>query len=106
MASNAKEKLVGFLKQHAFDPVLKAKPSDYPESKRGELEHVQQATRSEIERYEAYGSARELVTNFKRDLHSEAAKKVHRELKALGLPTVNDVRDRFEKLASDLGVTS
>ncbi|MDQ2762003.1 MAG: hypothetical protein M3Y22_00395 [Pseudomonadota bacterium] len=45
------------------------------------------------------------VVNFKRDLSSTAAKKVHGELKELGLPTVNDVRDEFEKLAADLGVS-
>lgn len=32
------------------------------------------------------------------------ARKVRRTLKSLGLPTVNDVREEFEKLAADLDV--
>lgn len=34
------------------------------------------------------------------------AKKIHRELKSLGLPTIDDVRDQFEKKAKDLGVNA
>src|SRR3954471_15699084 len=93
MTDSAKDKLVRFLERHAFDPVLKAKPEHYPEPKRRQLEDVQRRTRTEVERFHRYGSARDVVVNFKRDLDSEPARKVHRELKDLGLPTVNDVRD-------------
>jgi hypothetical protein len=44
------------------------------------------------------------VTNFKRDLHSRAAKKIHAELKALKLPIIDEFRDEFERKARDLGV--
>ncbi|HYZ63161.1 MAG TPA: hypothetical protein VE650_11965 [Acetobacteraceae bacterium] len=99
MAQDKKKELVDFLERKAFDPVLHAKNGD-----KATLEHVQQATRAEIERYRNYGSAEEVVTNFKRDLHSSAAKKVHAELKQLGLPTLNDIRDEFEAKARALGV--
>jgi hypothetical protein len=47
-----------------------------------------------------------VVVNFERDLDSEPAKKIHRESKALGLPTLNDVRDAFERKARDLGLNA
>jgi hypothetical protein len=45
------------------------------------------------------------VTNFRRDLESEPAKRIHAELRSLGLPTINDVREEFERRAEELGVT-
>ena len=105
MASkDAKEKLVGFLDRHAFEPVLRAKPDAYPDSKRGKLEDVQRATRSEQDRYHGYGSADEVFRMFRDDLSSEPAQKIHRELKDLDLPTLNDVRGAFEHLAEEVGV--
>jgi hypothetical protein len=101
---DAREKLVDFVTRHAFDPVLKAQAEGRPEAEKRKLDHVQKATRSEIERYHGYGSAKEVVVNFKRDLGSEPARKVHAELKTLGLPTVDDIRDEFESLAKELGV--
>ena len=74
------------------------------EAEKKKLDHVREATRAEIDRYRNYGSAEEVVTNFKRDLHSSAAKKVHNELKSLHLPTLDDIRDEFEEKARDLGV--
>lgn len=101
---NAREKLIDFVTRHAFDPVLNASAEDRSEAEKRKLDHVQKATRTEVERYRDYGSAKEVVVNFKRDLDSEPARKVHAELKALGLPTVNDIRDEFESLAKELGV--
>ncbi len=51
-----------------------------------------------------YKSAGKVVEMFKDDLDSPAAKKVHSELKSLGLPIPNDVKGEFEKLADQLGV--
>ena len=102
--TDQKSTLVNFLVRKAFDPVLHARPDGRSDADRKTLEHVQQATRAEIERYRGYGSAAEVVTNFKRDLHSSAAKKVHAELKRLGLPTINDIRDEFEAKVKELGI--
>lgn len=38
---------------------------------------------------------------FEDDLNSEPAKKIHRELKALNLPTLNDVKDDFLQLCKN-----
>ncbi len=102
---NAKERLYKLLDERAFKPVLDAKPDDYPESIRNRLARLKRATQRERERYRGYDSPQGVVTNFERDLHSDAAEKIHRELRDLSLPTINDVRDEFEALARDLGVT-
>ncbi|HEY6432672.1 MAG TPA: hypothetical protein VIZ17_11890 [Acetobacteraceae bacterium] len=102
--TETRQKLVDFLERKAFRPVLEAEPGRYPEGKRASLADVQRRTETEIQRFRNYRSAQEVVTNFRRDLNSDAAQKVHRELKALGLPTVNDVRTEFEELAGSLGV--
>ncbi|WP_353643228.1 hypothetical protein [Mesorhizobium sp. WSM2239] len=104
MASDAKRQLVEFLIDRAFDPVMKAKPEGRSDSEKKKLKDVQDATRAEIERFKRYGSARDVVENFKRDLNSDPAKKVHAYLKALNLPTLNDIKDEFEAKASELGV--
>ena len=99
-----KQQLVRLLDEKAFRPVLRADPSDFPENKRDLLRDMQRRTETEIERFHHYGSAAEVLTNFKRDLDSAPAKKVHAALGELGLPTLNDVRSEFEKLADELGV--
>lgn len=102
--SEAREKLERFLEEKAFRPVMRASPSSYPESKRDKLKDVQRRTESEIDRFRHYRSAEEVVTNFRRDLQSGPAKKAHRDLSDLGLPTVNDLREEFEALVRDLRV--
>lgn len=101
---SAKQKLVHYLEEHAFNPVLHADPDDYSGDDRKKLKDVQQATRDEVNRYRNYSSARDVVDNFKDDLNSDPAKKVDRELKDLNLPTLHDVQGGFEKLAHDLHV--
>jgi len=102
--NEAKRRLIEFLDTRAFDPVLKARSQDYPEAQRAKLEDVQGRTRAERERFHEYGSARKVVDMFKGDLSSAPAKKVHRDLEALGLPTLNQLRSEFERLADELGV--
>jgi hypothetical protein len=102
--SDAKRKLVEFLERRAFRPVLDADPEKVSGAKREKLMDVQRRTETEIERFHGYSSADDVVTNFRRDLNSEPARRVHRELSALGLPTINDVREEFEALAAKLGV--
>jgi ribosome recycling factor len=104
MASDAKRQLVEFLIERAFDPVMKARPEGRSDAERKKLKDVQDATRAEIERFRRYGSAKDVVKNFKRDLNSDPAKKVHADLKALNLPTLNEIKDEFEAKASKLGV--
>ena len=104
MPHDAKDALVGYLKKRAFDPVLNAHADGRPEAEKRRLEDVQRRTREEVERFERYGSAHEVYVNFKRDLDSTPAKRVHADLKSLGLPTINDIAGDFENEARKLGV--
>ena len=104
MADHKKDELVRFLEERAFKPVLNARPEGRPEAEQKRLDHVQKATRAEIERFHHYGSAKEVVLNFRRDLDSTPARRVHAELHSLGLPTIHDVRDEFERRAEALRV--
>ena len=104
MSTDHKHELLSLVERKAFDPVIKAKPDGRSEAEKKKLEHVQKATEAEIDRYRGYRSAEELVTNFKRDLTSQPAKKIHTELRSLDLPTIEDIRDEFERKARDLGV--
>jgi hypothetical protein len=102
VAGDQKHALVRFLETHAFEPVLRAKPDGRSAADQKTLAHVQQATRAEIDRLRHYPSAQEVVTNVRRDLTSAPAKRVHRELRRLGLPTLDDIRDDFERRAEAL----
>ena len=106
MSSKSKHELAEFVIKRAFEPVMHAKPDGRSDADKKKLEHVQKATRAEIERYRGYNSAKEVVTNFHRDLSSEPAKKVHRELKSLHLPTIGDIRGEFDKRAEQHGVSA
>lgn len=100
----AQHELAEFIIGKAFDPVMRAKSDGKTDADRRTLEHVKQATEAEIERYRNYGSAQEVATNFKRDLRSPAAKKMHARLRHLHLPTVEDIEDEVEQKAGELGV--
>ncbi len=105
MSDNAKKELVDFLERRAFRPVLDTRPDDYDsDSERRRLAEVQRATRSEIDRYRhQYTSAQDVIDNYKDDLTSEPAKKIDRELDALGLPTLRDIEPEFRKKVEELG---
>lgn len=66
--ANAQQELAEFVISKAFNPVMRAKPGGKSDADRKTLEHVQQATKAEIERYRNYDSAQQVVVNFKRDL--------------------------------------
>ena len=105
MVDSKKDELVRFLEKRAFKPVLNAKPKGRSKAEQKKLEHVQKVTRAEIERFHNYGSAQEVMTNSRRDLDSEPAKRVHAELRSLDLPTLNEVHDEVERRAEELSVT-
>jgi hypothetical protein len=104
MSGDKKRELVDFLVGHAFEPVMRATPDGRSDADKARLDHVREATRAEIERFRNYGSAEEVLVNFRRDLRSRPAKKVHAELRKLDLPTIEDIREEFEKKADELGV--
>lgn len=96
-----KTELLKFLDTHVFNPILKASPDDYSESDQKKLKDVQDRTRSEQERFRHYGSAKDVVDNYKSDLHSSTAKRVNSELEKLKLPTLPSVEEEFLRVAGD-----
>ncbi len=58
-------------------------------------------TRSEKERFRHYRSAREIIDNYKSDLHSSTAKRVNSELEKLKLPTLPSVEHEFLQAAGE-----
>lgn len=106
MAKDSKSRLIEFLKRRAWNPILEASPSGRGPAERKRLERVQAKTRSQLERYRAYGSAGQLRQEFQDDLTSAAARKVNADLKSLGLPIQADVAGEFFALADRLGVTA
>lgn len=102
--TDSKRQLAEFVIEKAFEPVMRARPDGRSDADRQALQHVKDATRAEIERYRAYRSAGEVAVNFKRDLTSPAAKKVHTELRRLRLPTIEDIQDEFETRVRHLGI--
>ncbi|WP_292393875.1 hypothetical protein [Mesorhizobium sp.] len=52
--ANAQQELAEFVISKAFNPVMRAKPDGKSDTDRKSLEHVQQATKAEIERYRNY----------------------------------------------------
>ncbi len=96
-----KAELLQFLDTRVFDPILKASPDRYSDAEKKKLKDVQDRTRSEKHRFHHYGSAREIIDNFKGDLHSSTAKRVNSELDALKLPTLPSVKHEFLKTAGE-----
>lgn len=96
-----KADLLKFLDHHVFDPILKASAEGYNDADRRKLKDVQDRTRSEKERFHHYGSAQDILDNYKSDLHSSTAKRVNSELEKLKLPTLPSVKQEFLQLAGD-----
>jgi hypothetical protein len=103
---NARERLLKFLDERAFDPILRTSPDRYSsDAQKRMLEDVKRRTESEKKRYhENYTSAEEIRGRFLEDVHSSAAEKVNRELQKLNLPRLPDLRDEFLRLCEQAGV--
>jgi hypothetical protein len=97
-------RLLAFLDEKAFEPVIRADPAAWPQGERDALERVQGAIRLEQQRFHHYHSPQEVYRMFHDDLAAESARRVHRELRRLGLPSLEDLRIDFEQMAQDLGV--
>src|SRR3546814_20903610 len=97
---DVRRKLIDYLDERAFQPILGGRAEDFPESKRGKLEDVQRATKSERERFHGYRSARQVVDMYHDDLNSDAARKVNKELdrsdaRRVGKECVSTCRSRW-----------
>ena len=98
-----KSELLRFLDRRVFDPILKTSPNHYSDADQKKLKDVQDRTRSEKDRFHHYGSARDIIDNYKSDLRSSTAERVNSELEKLKLPTLPSVKDDFLRLAGEDG---
>jgi hypothetical protein len=62
---DAKRHLVDFVQDRTFDPIMRAKPNDFPEHRRDKLKDVRQSTQSEIERFRNYDIASLPISTFR-----------------------------------------
>lgn len=99
---DARQNLVELLNKKVFGPILEASPDKYEdEGDRQKLNDLKSTTRSTQKSYE---NAEKVVEMYRDNLSSDAAAKVQRESKRLGLPALPDVKEEFERLARELGV--
>jgi hypothetical protein len=100
-----KDKLMDFLMEKAFDPVMNASPEDYDsDSKKEKLKEVQEKTRREIDRFREREDAAGVIDEFKGDMNSEPAEETTRMLRSLDLPALQDLEDEFRTKVEELGI--
>jgi len=100
-----RERLVRFLDEKAFDPILKKSPEEYSGEKRSKFEDVRRSTESEKKRFhDDYKTTTEVKNNYLSDLSSRTGEKKTSELKELGLPALPQLKDDFLKLCKELEV--
>lgn len=106
MSSASKDRLVKFLDEKAFDPVLRKNKDDYSsDADKEKFEDVKRATEKEKQRFhENYSSAEEVKENFLRDLSSDPAKAIHEKEHELNLPTLPELKEEFLQLCEELNV--
>jgi len=97
-------RLIDFLDQHAFAPVLAATPERFSEEKRLTLRAVQNEIRRERERFGQEASAEAIYRMYHAELEAPGASDLHRRLRELDLPSLDDLRVDFEQMAGDLGI--
>lgn len=102
----AKDRLLEFLNERVFDPVLTASAynHDADDEARRIVRDVQSAMRILKASYYRSTSSRDVVESFRSDMHSGVVQRVDSTLHDLGLPALSDVEQEFLQLAQRLGV--
>jgi len=101
---DVRRRLIGFLDEHVFNPVLKAQADKFSADKQPRLLEAQKTMRRERERVQACPSAFEVYRMFEYEVSSEETRKLRGVLRDLGLPTLEDVWLDFVQMAGDLGL--
>lgn len=100
-----REKLVHFLDEKAFDPILRKSEEEFSGEQRDKFRDVKRSTENEKHRFhEEYHSAGEVKENYLSDLSSSTARKKNEELEDLGLPRLPEFKDEFMRLCDELDV--
>ena len=96
-----KRRLLDFLQQRVFGPILRAKATGADASF---IRDAQRAVERTATRYPTYGSAAEVKGAFISDLRSEVGQKLAALLKMLDLPRFEDIEAEFMSLCREMGV--
>ncbi len=101
-----REKLVHFLDQKTFDPILKKSEDDFSsENKKKKFKDVKKSTEAEQKRFHnEYKTAEEVKKNYLSDLNSSTAKRKNNELEDLGLPRLPHFKKEFLDMCQEMGV--
>ncbi len=98
----ARQRLLQFLDEHVFDPVLRFPPDRV--DRREEFEDAQARIERTRQSCHACRSADELRSLCLEALESPSSCKADRELDRVGLPTLSRLNGRFLALCDELGV--
>jgi hypothetical protein len=100
-----RERLVRFLDEKAFDPILRKSADEFKGEMRKKFEDVKKSTENEKNRFHNdYKTAKDVKDNYLSDLQSKTAEKKTAELEDLGLPRLPQFKDEFLSLCSEIGV--
>lgn len=100
-----RKRLVNFIDNKVFDPIMKANPDKFSEKDRETVEKLIKDTKDEKELFHKdYNSAKEVKNNYLQNTTSRAGKKVNKQLQDLGLPSLAGYKDEFKELCNELGV--
>ena len=101
---DARKELINFIDKKAFNVIVKTSPDNYKGKDREAVEEVIKKTKEEQKKFHGYKSAEEVKKNFLANVRSKPAQKLDKEIEHLGLPTLPQLKDEFEKLAEKLEV--
>lgn len=106
MVDTPRERLLGFLEQQLFRPVLGTNPSESPEFRRDEVEGVRREVAEEHEALITAESEDVLLRTMREAAARSARSGLEQRLQALGMPTFAGQLDELEKLSRELGVNA
>lgn len=106
MVSTARERLLEFLEQQLFRPVLGTDPDGFPDFRRAEVEDVRREVAGEHEAIRSAESERALLDRMREAAARSAETGLEQRLHALGMPTFAGQMNELEKLSEELGVNA
>jgi len=98
-----KDKLLGFLDENIFNPILEASEEDYSEDEKGDLIEMKESSAKEKEKYHGLKTAEEIKNQFQSDIETEDQMMDDR-LDKLNLPKLSDVEDEFSNLCEEMNI--
>lgn len=98
------QRILDFLDQQLFRPILRDNTDDHPPFERAEVEAVRGSMAREYDGIRSAASANAMLHGYREAARRSAENGLEARLRGLGLPTFAGVRDELEKLAAELGV--